>query len=78
MGIPYRTIEAAGTEPESLSDVLKEEISFNLSLQSDLFNESGFAVIYPSLIISQVKLTKHTGGDIYASPDISLIVQDLA
>ena len=46
--VPYRTIEAAGTEPEPLPDVLKEEISFNLSFQSDLFNESGFAVTYPS------------------------------
>jgi hypothetical protein len=39
---PYCPIEATGTEPESLPDILKEEISFNLSFQSNLFNESDF------------------------------------
>jgi hypothetical protein len=38
--VPYCPIEATGTEPESLPDILKEEISFNLSFQSNLFNES--------------------------------------
>jgi len=53
--VPYRTIKATGTEPESLPDVLKEEISFNLSLQSDLFNESDFTVVYSSLYIERGK-----------------------
>jgi hypothetical protein len=49
-GVPYCTIEAAGTEPEPLPNILKEEISLNLSLQSNLFNESDLAVIYtPSI-----------------------------
>jgi hypothetical protein len=45
--VPYCAIEATRTEPESLPDILKEEISFDLSLQSNLFNESDF-ITYPS------------------------------
>jgi hypothetical protein len=46
-GIPYRTIETTGTEPEALTDILKEEITFDFSFQSNLFNKSDFTVIIP-------------------------------
>ena len=52
--VPYCTIEATGTEPESLPNVLKEKIAFDLSLQSDLFNESDFVVVLPSPLPSEI------------------------
>ena len=56
---------------------MKEEISFDLSLQSNLFNESEFAIIYPPPSIEEIKLTQHARSDIDTSPDISLIIEDL-
>jgi len=77
--IPYCTIEAAGTKSETLPDILEEEISFNLSLQSNLFNESDLTVIYPfpSAKKKKVKLTQHTRSDVDTGPDITFIIEDL-
>jgi len=74
--VPDCAVEATGTEPKSLPDILKEEITLNLSLQSDLFNESGFDV-YISPLSSETELTQHTRSDIDASPDVSLLIEDL-
>ena len=74
-GVPYRAVEATRTEPEALPDILKEEISFDFSFQSNLFNELDFSVVVRSR--NRKKFTQHAGSNIDTSPDISLIIEDL-
>ena len=77
-GVPYCTVETTRAEPEALTNILKEEISFDFSFQSNLFNRSDFTVIIPpSTSPRYKKLTQHAGSDIDTSPDISLVIEDL-
>jgi hypothetical protein len=75
--VPYCTIEATRTESESLPDILKEEISFNLSFQSNLFIRSVFKRLQLPTIKRGGKLTQHTGSNIDTGPDMPFVIEDL-
>jgi hypothetical protein len=75
--VPYCAIEATRTESESLPDILKEEISFNLSFQSNLFIRSVFKLLQLPTIKRRGKLTQHTGGNIDTGPDMPFVIEDL-
>ena len=75
--VPYCTIKATRTESEPLPDILKEEISFDFSLQSNPFTESGFTIYAPPFTKWKVKLTQHAGSDVDTGPEVSFVIKDL-